>query len=59
MSANIDLEITPEILRQAEVIFGDWKTENYDVLELGGLGDVADLLQRFLELSACRIKSSS
>ncbi len=57
---KFQIEITPDMIRQAELVFGDWKTENYDVLvELGGLGDVADLIQRFLALAACEVKTSS
>lgn len=57
--ANQEIEVTPEMVRAAEAIFADWKSENHEVLvELGGLGDVGALVTRLFRLSPYFARSS-
>lgn len=54
------IEVTPEMIVAAEKVFADWKSENYGPLvELGGLGDVADLLARFSAIIENSSRSAS
>ena len=52
-------QITPEMLEKGTEIFVRWKADNYDVLELGGLGDVSELIASLWPIFPNSCKSSS
>ena len=52
-------KITPEMLERGTEIFIRWKAENYEFLELGGLGDVSALITAIWPIFVNSCRSSS
>lgn len=40
------IQVTPEMVSEFETCFLDWRLDNAEFLDLGGVGDCRDLLQR-------------
>jgi len=48
--SNTPIEVAPEMIEQAEAAFSEWKSENGDCLDLGGIGNVRDLLIKLIPI---------
>lgn len=53
-----DAEITPEMIEALEDAFCHWRAWNRDALDLGGVGDIYDLVLRLNAALAKASKSS-